>query len=117
MDIKISDEGFLYFTDKDLEMVTADDAAEQDLRSRIRLIKGEYFLDTDIGVDYMGVVFQKNSDYNELNGEFKKAVLDSPYVQQITEYELKVEKSNRSAELNIAVETIDGNIINIVELI
>ena len=117
MDIKISDDGYIYFTDKDLETVTGEDAAKQDLRSRIRFIKGEYFLDTESGVDYMGVIFQKNSDYNVVNNEFKKAILGSPYVESIVDYNLTIEKSTREATLECSVLCVEGYIIDITEVI
>lgn len=117
MDIKISDDGYLYFTDKDLELATGSDAAAQDIRSRIRFIKGEYFLDTEAGVDYMGVVFQKNSDYNIVNNEFKDAILESPHVEAIIDYSLTIEKSTREATLECSVLCTEGYTIDITEVI
>lgn len=117
MDIKVSDEGYLYIEDRDLVMVTGEDAAKQDLRSRIRFIKGEYFLDSTIGIDYMNVVHTKTATDLQIEREFIKAIQESPFVDRITKFNITSTDGIRSSEIECSVLVVEGYEVSITERI
>ena len=114
MDFKISDEGYLYVEDKDIGFVTGEEAAKQDFRARVRYIKGEYFLNSDDGIDF-GIVQGKKSTDLQIEAQFKKAISASPFFKRFTNFNITVTESSRSAELEFSVECVDGYIIDITE--
>lgn len=110
MDIKINEDGTFNVVNGDIELVTGQDAIAQDIRSAIHTIRGEYFLDSSVGINYFGEILIKNYDPIIIENAFKNAILSRPGVLQITNFIFDVNKTNRTATLNFSVKTIEGEI-------
>ena len=116
MDIKINTDGTFNIINGNIELVTGQDAIAQDIRSAIQTIRGEYFLDSSVGIDYFNEILIKNYNPIIIENAFKNAILERPGVVQITSFVFDVNKTNRSATLNFSAQTIEGE-IDITEVI
>ena len=87
----------LHFDEAGSLVMAADEAAiGQHVRQRLMLWKGEWFLDTDAGVDWRGEVFSLRSDQAALADAVIKAVVaETPGVEAIEEYAAHSDRTSR----------------------
>lgn len=111
MDLKMSSTSFdILVEGSDLQIVEGKDATVQYLKQVLAAFKGEWFLNTEFGIDYYGKVLIKNPDPNVLESEFKLAILDVPGVRNLIEFQLLVDPATREYEIDFTVDTDEGTI-------
>lgn len=83
-------------------------AVGQAIMTRLRLMTGEWFLDSDEGTAYqtkiLGYGTQGTRDI-----EIKRRILDTPGVQELLEYRSEVQ-ADRSFQISARVSTIYGEL-------
>jgi hypothetical protein len=79
----------------------------QHLKIRLKTFKGEWFLDTALGVSYFDDVFKKNPDLTILNAVFTKIILDTPGVLSLQTLSFDLD-SNRQLSIDFSAITADG---------
>lgn len=108
MNIKTDKNGYLIFENGLPVMVKGKESIAQNIRSRLRTVRGEYFLDTRIGFDYQNA-FEKGNK-RLLQYEIKKAILATPGVREIRSFEMTVD-NKRTANFEAEIETVDNETI------
>ena len=108
MNFKTDADGYLVFTDGMPEIVEGTESIKQNIRSRIRTIKGDYFLDNRIGLDYQNGFQKGNKRF--LQYEIRKAILSTPGVVGIKVFNFEVD-ATRKATVYAEIETVAGDII------
>lgn len=101
---QLSPTGDYQFGSGVLFLANSPQAVEQALLTRLRLLKGEWFLDTSIGLDtslILGVRTQGTRDI-----EIKRVILETQGVQQLLSYVSSV--NGRSLIVTATVGTIYG---------
>jgi hypothetical protein len=107
MNIKSNADGTLAFTGGLFEVVRDRASIAQNIRANIRTIKGEYFLNDQLGVDYIRG-FQKGQE-SFLRIAIKQAILDTVGVTNISNFKWSTD-STRHTVVSCDVETLEGTI-------
>ncbi len=109
-------------TDGDLSLsggslVTTDDRATetaQRIVSRIKTVMGEWFLDTNFGLDYRNAIWKKQTSKQARDAHIQKqALLSSGTGSKIKEYSTVHNTVDRKLTVEMTVQDIDGNIANV----
>ena len=92
---------------------TTTDGAEvvQQVRSRLLIYLGEWFLDTTAGVDYFNSIFIKPVNLNLVESIIKTVIIDTDNVEELTVFELAFNKASRKMEIDFEAITTFGEII------
>lgn len=85
-----------------------------DLKAAWSVIKGEWFLNLDDGVDYYGLVFVKNPDLGAIRQDFIRVALTVPGVVQVPTFEPVVDAATRTLSASYEVECDTGLVITAV---
>lgn len=80
------------------------DATVQLHVQRLRLWRGEWFLDTDDGMPWLQLLGKPNEQ--EIEFEFKKRLLETPGIAKITKYEHTHDTETREFLINYEYQTI-----------
>lgn len=110
---------FAQETDNDLKLVAGQlvlvssvaEAAAIQLRNRFQFVKGEYFLDTRIGVPYFGFVFVKNPDLLLIKQLFRTIILGTPGVKSIIDLTTSFDSAARTLSFSFRAFADDGAVI------
>lgn len=110
---------FAQETDNDLKLVAgqlvlvsdAAEAAAVQLRNRFQFVRGEYFLDTRVGVPYFGFVFVKNPDLLLIRQLFRTVILGTPGIKSVPEITTTFDSSARSLSFSFRAIADSGAII------
>ncbi len=117
-DLLLDNDGDFDLTAFQMTVVRGVDAIAQRLLIRLRTVRGEYFLDRTRGVPYYEDVFGKENLRNRqaLNAVFVDAILSTPGVAKLPEFELNISPER---ELSVDFKAIadDGSPIEISEVL
>jgi hypothetical protein len=96
-----------------LKIAKGDDAIAQKLRQRLRFFKGEWFLDTRLGVPYLreagGIVFGvKGPNVPAINAVFRQVILSVPQITKIQSLTFTVDTKARKGTLDFVALLDDG---------
>lgn len=98
-------------------VVSGRDQVKQNLKIRLLMIQGEWFLNSQLGLPLFSQILVKNPDYSAIDVLIKATILDTPEVVEITSYSSTVNKSARHMTVNFQATTIYGDVtINNLEL-
>lgn len=98
-------------TDFDLVLIRDVDELKQYLISSLRLVRGEWRLDVTAGIPYVEEVLGKLGQEKTVQGSMaviKEAILNTPGVNSLLQFEPVLDSSNRSVTLTFKVDTIYG---------
>jgi len=80
-------------------------AVQQGVGIRLRMLKGECFLDESKGVDYFGKILRKNPDPNTVRTELSVAITSTPDVLNVTDAGLVEDGATRMASIDYTIRT------------
>lgn len=110
-DLKLDANGDLEIgPDGDLIIVRGVDAIMQHLRIRLQFFRGEWFLDTRLGIPYYEEVLRKAPDLNVVQSLFREAILTTPGVLSISEFALDYDGVARKLSLDFQALTTEGEL-------
>lgn len=101
----------------DLVLVSGRDAVRQHLAIRLRTFLGECFLDTRVGMPYFQQILVKDPNVSAVRALYRKAIMTTPGVTDLKALEVTVDWSTRTASVAFAVETTDGDLELIQEMV
>lgn len=104
-DIKIDDEGNLVIEDGDLVLIEDQDVVAQSLRMLFQTVKGEWFLDTDVGIDYLGILLRKGAQRSEIEAHLRTKIMEVDHVENIERLTAEYDATTRSMAIDFAVTT------------
>jgi hypothetical protein len=110
LDLKVDNSGELVVTDFDLVKIINGDAIEQDIRTALRTFKGEYFLNTNVGLPYFQEIFKKGTSPLIIQNRFKTAILARPGVKNFESFEIEIDTALRQLNIEFTVNTDAGSI-------
>ena len=87
------------------------DAVVQKIRSRFRFFKGEWFLDTRLGVPYLQSVFIKRPNQALITSIFSKVLTDTPGVNRVVRFSSSWDRDTRTLTTDFEAVLDDGTII------
>lgn len=106
---KLDEDGDLDFT-TGLSMVEGKEFTAQKLRIRMRFFKGEWILDTEIGIPYFQEIFKNKFDSKRAERLFTKAILSTPGVQSLLQGVTVENSENRVMTVSFIAQSDDGPI-------
>lgn len=105
-------DGDLYLSNGRLLLITGVSEHAQKIQNKLRLFKGEWFLDTRLGVPYYDVVLIKNPDLEVIKRLFREVILSVEGVVEITSLVLEWDRENRSLSYTFTALDDEGNTID-----
>jgi hypothetical protein len=109
-DLQLTAGGDLLIQANDLVLNSGQTALEQDLASRLRTVRGEWFLDTSVGLPYFEDVFVKKPNLNAFRTELRAAIEATPGVVEVTALDLKLDNSTRQLAITFNARTDLGEL-------
>jgi hypothetical protein len=89
------------------------EACAQNVRTRLRLVLGEWFLDDDAGVPYLEQVFAPRVPLATVEAVLKGIILATTDVQAVLAFTMSLDRATRILAIATTVATIYGETINI----
>lgn len=103
--------GDLVLTAGRLGLVSGVDAVAQRLRNRLRLWRGEWFIDRTVGIPYLTQVLGK-APQQQVEALLRAAILSCPGVATLRSFRLAV-TPERVATVDFSVTAVDGGVVDI----
>ncbi len=112
--------GLALTADGDIEILTAAngdglrltaglEAVTDNVRSMIRLFKGEWFADTELGVTYWEDILGQQYDESRVLTAFRSAIFQVPHVLRIERLSSSFDSTSRTLTVYLEVITEFGN--------
>jgi hypothetical protein len=109
-DLALDTDGDIKITGSDLTLTTGVDAVKQHLSQRLRTFYGEWFLNMEIGVPYFQQVLRKNPDPVVIDSIFKREIINTPGILQLTEFNLDIAPATRELALSFKALCTGGEL-------
>ncbi len=87
------------------------DAVMQKIRGRCRFFKGEWFLDTRLGVPYLQSIFIKRPNQAVITKIFRKVLLGTPGVKRVARFESSWDRAKRILTMSFEAVLDDGTVV------
>lgn len=100
----------LVVQDYDLQLVAGVDQVAQNIKQRIWLFRGEWFLDTTVGVPWLQDILKKNPRRFVVEQALKQAILGTAGVDELVEFSLEDGQAERSVRVTFKVRA-DGRLL------
>jgi hypothetical protein len=110
--LALTNTGDLAFTAGRLTLLRGADETAQRLRQKFLLVKGEWFLDTRIGVPYFALMGVKNPNLESIRRTFRSIILSEEAISEIES--LTVDLNRATRELTFAFRAIHNSGVAIV---
>jgi hypothetical protein len=112
MDLALNSTGDIYLDGQaDLSVVTGGEAISQHIQQRLKFFRGEWFLDRGRGMPYFrDILGKKNPNSYRMSAIFRDAILGTPGVLELREFDLTVDARTRVLSLSFRAVTEDGDI-------
>lgn len=81
------------------------DAILQNVQTRLKSFKNDWFLDLDANIDWFNILGQKDTKETIIK-EVERVTLQSEGVTRVNSIELDEDKTTRAAKININLDTI-----------
>lgn len=88
-------------------LVNSPDAVAQAVLTRLRLLQGEWFLDTTVGVPWSAQVLGKNTQ-GTADASIRSCILGTTGVTEITAYSSSLDSSTRKLSVTVTIDTLYG---------
>lgn len=117
-DLELTEEHDLLFENGDLNLLNSEaKVAKQTLKINLLLYRGEWFLDTSIGVPYFEEIFGKTSTTLLVDNIIQETTKQSYNIDRITSFSSSLSDDRRYVVDKLEATTLDGEIISISSLV
>jgi len=117
MDLKLDSNGDLAIENDDFVLVDGIDAIAQDMDIRLKFFKGDWFLDTRLGIPYYEKILGQKSRLTAVKAIFRKAMETVEGVTEIVNLLVNYTGKTRRFSVSSKVRTEDGEFTYEKELI
>lgn len=90
-----------------------EDSTAQRLKIRLLTFKGEWFLNTNFGIPYYQVVFQKRVTKGQVDSIFRVEILSTPDVETIVNFDSIFNNATREYTLTFSCIVTSGEIVTL----
>lgn len=108
-DLKETVLGDIAIVEGNLVFVEGADEVAQRLAQRLSAFQGEWFLDLDSGLPYIGTILAKAPTSRPAEAILKREITETPGVLELLSFRFTV-NSQRQATLDFSVRSEDGNV-------
>lgn len=96
---------------RDLYLVNERDRVRQHLKIRLWFFLGEWYLDTTAGVPFFEEILVKAPNISRIENILKVIILETPDVNEITEFDVDYDPRARTFRLDFGVTTTFGTLV------
>ena len=89
------------------------EAFAQNVKTRLLLLQGEWFLDTDAGVPYLQEIMVKPANLPLVEAIIKRTILETEDALEIRSFSMNLNGNTRKLEIAATVSNVYGSIANI----
>lgn len=100
----------LQITDFDLSFIENVDQIAQNLNIRLRFFRGEWYLNTLVGIPYYQYFFIKNPNQIQVDSFIKNEIYDTEGVTTINDYSSAFDAVTRNYSVNFNCSALDSDI-------
>lgn len=108
MDIKITNSHDLSVENFDLVLLTGRDAVRQQILVKLKLWRGEWFLDTEFGTPWLQEVLGKQLSLSGVIAALQTSILEVNGTIRFQTFDYNFDRRERKLSVNFIVETIYG---------
>ncbi len=116
-DIKLDDDHDLALEANELVIIAGADEVAQRLRCRLKMFRGEWFLNTERGVPFRTEIFVKGINPDRIAAAIKREILTTSGVLALLEYSQEFDSAQRQMAVSFRVQATDGEIIELSEVL
>lgn len=91
-----------------MRLVAGIEQIRQEVASRLRFFRGEFFLDTTVGVAYYGGILEKGSSRYLVEAELKNTITNTPGVDRLISFRSEFDASKRIYTVVFTAQTTAG---------
>jgi len=102
-DFKLNKDGYLTEINGDLVFVYNDDQLRQQVIQKLKVFKGEWFINRLEGLDYYEYILVKNPNISLIEASIRYAVLSVPGVYNIDYINLSFNNKTRTLKIDIKI--------------
>jgi len=103
-DLALDNFGELDLSRDDLRFVTGADAVAQQLKIRLRFVKGEWFLDQRVGLPYRSQIWVKNPNLAAIQSVYRRAIATTPGVDELQRIDLALDAATRELSVSFSAK-------------
>jgi hypothetical protein len=92
-------------------IVSGKKQVRQNIEDRLRMVYGEWFLNTEIGVPWFDKVFVKNPDLSAIDIILKSTILDTSEVTELLSYKSSLDRTRRKFTVTSTALSIYGDVV------
>ena len=111
INLQLDDSGDIFTRNYGLARTSGNDQVAQRISTRLKLLLGEWFLDTGAGVPWFDQILIKNPNRAIVQGVLKRAILQTPKVNDLIRFDISEDSVNRKIVVNFTVTTNDGSTV------
>lgn len=108
IDLKLDTTGDLDLRRNDLSWVDGAERVHQQLQIKLKLWKGEWFLNTEFGTPYLQQILGKHITLNGALAALKNSINEVDGVQEIEQFSYDFDRQTRQLTVHFAVKTPYG---------
>ncbi len=98
-----------------LVIIDGADEVTQRVRARLRMFRGEWFLDTERGTPYFQTIFAKGTSSDAIAAAIKREILTVLGVVELLKYSQEINPATRLLTVDFTISAYDGKIVDISE--
>lgn len=110
---RLSGSGDMTFGQGLANFAKASEACAQNVTTRLKLILGEWFLDTSAGVPYVETIFKEHVPQQLVEAQFKQTILETTDVQTLNSFSMTLNHKDRNASISVGITTVYNDVLNI----
>lgn len=109
--LAIDENNDLVFEKGILQLARGEDALRDELRVRLQTHKGEWYLDTRLGLPYRTFVLVRNPNIGLITTILRDAILEQPGINAITSFDVTFDRVSRSLSIVANLTTSAGPVV------
>jgi len=110
INLQLDSSGDIFARNYGLARLSGNEQIAQRISTRLKLLLGEWFLDTGQGVPWFERILVKSPNRAIVQGVLKRTIIQTPGVQELTSFGI-VEQDDRKIMVQFTVTTSNGNTV------
>lgn len=106
----------LVLKNNSLSVIAGADEVAQRIRARLRMFRGEWFLNLKKGMPFYEIIFAKGSTDETIASAIKREILTVPGVLELLRYSQSIDSKTRQLVVDFQVKVTDGAILDLQEV-
>jgi hypothetical protein len=111
-DLELTGDSDLLIENFDLQLISGADAIAQRVWIRLRIFKGEWYLDNTLGMPYFQSILKKAPDQITVTTAFKDMILGTPGIASLLSFGMSFDAETRTMNIEFEARTTTNELIS-----